>query len=200
MDRQLQRFIVCECCGRKVRDYSYVGQSLVYRKMMDECLCYDCAYWDMMSRDRKRNLVMVDGSLYDLQIYCLPKPNVQLGMDGRECYILKSDGTAVFSNDVWRIGLVPWSFRDRFDEGWWITPEAYKILQKRKVSCKNRACMDRYRCFFYEWWNERKTSKWHPPLNWVAGSEGCRSFLNMLWIKGYDYDIRKLIQGSFKNI
>ena len=201
MEKHLQRFIVCECCGRKVRDYSYLPQSPVYQKMLAECLCYDCAYWDMMSKDKERNLVMIDGYLYDLQPYCSPEPHIQHGMDGKECYILKSDGTPVFSNDVWRIGTIPWRFQERFAEGWWITPVAYKVLKKRKTPCRNKTCMDRYRCCFYEWWTEfKKPSKWNPPLNWVAGSEGCRSFLNILWIKNYDYDIRKLIQNSFKNI
>lgn len=90
MEKHLQRFIVCECCGRKVRDYSYLPQSPVYQKMLAECLCYDCAYLDMMSKNKDRNLIMIDGSLYDLQPYCSPEPHIQLGMDGKECYILLS--------------------------------------------------------------------------------------------------------------
>lgn len=150
--KQLQRFIVCECCGQRIRDYGYLQQSKVYQKMIDECLCYDCAYWDMVSHDRQRNLIMIDGILYDLQPYCQPAPNIQLGMNGKQCYILRSDGFPIYSNDVWKIGEVPPRFQNMFSKGWWITYDAYKLIKKRKIPCRRKDCMDRSRCFFYDWW------------------------------------------------
>lgn len=199
MKKHLERFILCECCGRKVHDKGYYKLSPVYQKMIAECVCYDCAYWDMISKDNTRNLIMIEGVLYDLQPYCEPAPNIMLGMDGKECYILKADGSSVFSNDVWRIGTVPIKFQDRFSEGWWMTKKAFKLLQKRKVKCKRKECFDRYRCFFYDWQSElNKPSHHYVPKRWHLGDEMCKYYLDRSWIRNYDYDIRQLIQNSFK--
>lgn len=194
----MQRFIICEKCGKKIPDIGYYEHSATYKTMIRLSLCYECAYWNNISENIKDTYICIDGILYDVMPYCTPKPNVTLGMDGKECYILKENGETVFSNDVWKIGKVPLKFCDNFKKGWWMTAEAFNIIKKRKIPCRNKYCNDRYRCFFYEWWKE---SEMHAipkiPLNWISGDSMCKFFLNRSMIRNYDNDVRKVIQNSF---
>ena len=173
-------YIVCEKCGKRIPDLYFSRSSKVHRKMLKECLCWECAFWSGIVR-KKRKYDVIGGKCYLL----LPeqgrmKRPAMLGMDGKKFCIMRKDFTTVSTNDAWLIGTVPENFREELpDTAWIITPRAYRILRKRGGICKNRYCMDRYHCLFYKWWDEDEAEIISRiPKDWRTGDEMCPSFLN----------------------
>jgi len=181
------RFIICECCEKKVRDHSFNPDSKVYQKMISECLCYECAYWKNLIENWKETYIVIDHVLYDFQPSQVDRANICLGSNGRNYYAL-INGQAIYSNDVWVKGMVPERFRDKIPNmGFFITQKTYEILRSRTSVCKSKGCYDRYHCLLYDHRNEYKSGPYNIiPRTWVAGNENCKFFVDIRSIRGFD--------------
>ena len=180
------RYIICEECGKKVRD-CFNANSSVYQKMIAESLCYECAYWKNIIENWKDTYYVIDGICYDFQpFHDGNEANIMLGSNGKNYYALTTECHAIHSNDVWVKGTVPERFRDILkDSAYHITGDAYNILSNGCHICKNKGCYDRYHCFFYDYRNEYGIGPYNViPRNWVAGNEHCKSFIDIRKIKG----------------
>ena len=116
----------CSCCGKKYWPLS-VADSPITKKMMEEQVCYDCANWKTLIEQPKEHGEIIAGIYYDfLPPQKIDAPGLFLGGE-RMKYIYKKDGTVKKSNDIWKVGEVPITFREQLpDTGWWITKKLFE--------------------------------------------------------------------------
>lgn len=183
------RYIVCEKCGAKIRDALFNESSPTYATMQEKEYCWSCAYWSDVIRKRGKDLEVINGVCYDFQPrQRFPIPShVYLGMDGKNMFILRNDGQVKRSNDVWLIGNVPEAFRKELsDTAIEITNQAFAVLSRRRIECRDKGCFDRYQCIYYNNSREELTGPYNKiPENWVPGSENCNSFLSEEELKNF---------------
>ena len=173
------RYIVCERCGKRVKDGLYNMTSSIYKKMIGECICWECAFWSNIVAEKEKYDV-IDGRCYMLLPEQEKNKLALYGMGGKTFCIMRKDFTAIRTNDAWPIGKVPESFRKELpDTAWIITLKAYNAIRKRGNICTNRYCMDRYHCLFYKWWDEEDAEMISSiPKDWHTGDELCPSFVD----------------------
>lgn len=196
------KYIVCDKCGCKeyaVGIEKLMETSELHKLMVSQCLCSSCAQWTRMIGNAQ-NLEVIDGIAYSFNPMVYNKqPNMILGQKGKKFRILKKDGSVMMSNDVWKVGQVPLSFRDQYpDTAWFISTHAFGVLKARQGRlCDKKGCYDRYHCLVYNILAEK--SKFNNiPRDYIVGSERCGSFVNINKdIRNYDV-CETLIQSTFQ--
>ena len=177
--------IVCKICKKEFWDiYSTLRHD-------GKDICHDCSNWLQLISFRMDKTEVISGVAYEV----LPVVNdndinctIITGMDTMH-YILKKDGSLIRSNDIWKIGDVPYHFRERLpDTGWWINRSIYnRIRQVGKHKCRQTQCYDRYHCLHYDYKIEFDKGPYnYIPRDYIVGFENCRHFVNMNDIKDYD--------------
>lgn len=176
----------CNSCGNTFWDFTDSKEN------WSGAVCSDCAIWLELIRTGRPYLETIAGICYD---FLPPQKDIGAGDTlggGRMRYILKKDGSVKKSNDIWKVGVVPYRFRDKLpDTGWWITRKVYYRLLRGTFSCENMGCYDRYHCLRYNIKSEYGTGPYNIiPKNWIVGDERCPSFCNILEIEHFDdYEI-----------
>lgn len=195
-----EAFPRCSRCGKIFNVSEFKSDNVVFRKMVADGICYNCAYWTTFTLES--DMEIIGGCVYRVfppQTEFIP--GAMLGGSGMK-YILKKDRTTKKSNDIWKVAEIPQNFRDKFkDTGWWITKMFYYRWTKKQWQCNAKGCLDRYHCFRYNYKIEYENGAYNiVPKSWILGRENCGEFLNLLDISRYDelYDINDLLQpGQF---
>ena len=187
--KQFHKPIVCNHCGRKFWNHGWAFSPLA-EFANKHGVCLECAKWLQFASKRQKGVEVIDGVVWRI----LPKQEKRygaiLGGKGKNVYILKKDGTAIESNDIWQIGTVPELFRERIpDTAYWVTDKKMgKRLVSENFQCEGRQCYDRYHCYRYDYTQEFEDGPFNKiPKDWVVGNERCGSFINIQCIAGYDY-------------
>lgn len=179
----------CKVCGKRILDFGFEDDNPIYKKMKGSGMCYECAYWADFIEHKPECLEVIDGKCY--QFLPPQKRDVGkiLGMGGKMRYIMRRNGGLAKSNDVWFIADVPYKYRDKLpDTAWWTTSRVYRLLTMHPFVCKSKACLDRYRCFRFDYRREFTEDGPYniPSGEWVVGDEHCSMFVDLLDIKHYD--------------
>jgi hypothetical protein len=196
---QVVEKVKCSVCGREFWNFpSYSDLSTVDEYMEKFGLCHGCAFFMWLKDNPHKYGHVIGGSYYDIypsRIAEKKQPGTYLGGDGKKWRLLYSDERVEISYDVWLVGKIPEKFVLDFpQDAWLITPRAYQLLKVGKIICRNRVCYDRYRCYMYDIRQEIGNEPFNRvPSDWVAGTSGCPSFLNIVTeIKGY-WDMNRIL-------
>lgn len=188
INSKFYRTTVCSICGKRFLSYRLNANNKMVKKS-DHGLCPDCQVWRNLIDNKPKELEVVAGVAYKVYPKSENLWGVHLGGNGAIRYILKKDFTTIESNDVWKIGEVPFKFRDELpDTGWWIkNPKIVKRLARKRI-CKAPMCYDRYRCLWFDYTAE--FTELGPfdriPTEHKVGSERCSRFVDILDIEHYD--------------
>lgn len=180
---------ICKKCGRMFWTLATDNESPVCQIMEQRDLCGTCAYWTYRLEVPREDTQVIEGIYYD---FLPPVKRLHVGeMIGsdRMRYIMLRDGSVKKSNDIWKIGTVPYVFRDDYpDTAWWIDRETFnKLNRKRTFVCTKKGCYDRYHCMRYDIRREYRDGPWNiVPPGHIVGNEHCPSFVNLRNIRHYD--------------
>jgi len=111
MDPESDIYLVCKCCG--------VPETATYcepdkEQMVSRSLCFICNLWQ--EREPKLNSqVLWQGTMFSPSGIELGSQKF-LGHGGRAFKITKTDGTVIFSNNVWCGGDLPWYLREKYPD------------------------------------------------------------------------------------
>lgn len=180
---------VCSRCGKAYFTHNMYTNSEIYRLMESEQICWECAYWEKFMLAPPEHTEVIGNRCYQILPF-VQSPDIYqiLGGGGEVRYFLKKDGTCCKSNDIWWLNIIPWQYQQQLKPtGWWITKRFYERLIKMKQPCTARGCLDRYRCYRYQYQLEFTQAPYNAvPRDWVAGDEHCPAFLPLSEIQGYD--------------
>ena len=176
----------CVYCGKDICTFNFDKKSPIYLMMRKVGCCYECAYWENLYDNPLEHMEVIEHTLYDFLPYREPRFGEMLGST---MYILRIDGTPVYSNDVWKKGKIPNYFLHKFPEtAYPISKKTYKKLTTGRMGCVAIGCLDRYHCYRYNIQNELKTGPYNKvPRDWIVGDEKCPAFINLKEIKHYNY-------------
>ena len=190
----------CSLCGKKILDYGYRNGE-TYNSMSKSELCYECAFWLNLIDNPVDGQEVILGKCYRVHEGGRKRFFKTYGSK-RVLYILKKDGTAMKTNDVWPLGDVPERFKDKLpDTAYWIGKKEFNRLKNGVRRCKAKGCMDRYHCLLFDYRTEFDRRPFNfVPNTWKVGDECCRDFVNILNIKGYHelYDINDIINAKIQ--
>ena len=180
----------CPCCGKKFWNFTSIANAQDYNKDWQGLVCGDCAIWLDFIKSPKPCMEIIGGICYE---FLPPQRDIGAGDTlggGRMKYILKKDGSAKKSNDIWKIGEVPYHLREQLpDTGWWCSRSVFQRMQRMPFICRNQGCYDRYHCLRYDFRQEYETGPYNAiPKDYCIGDEKCKSFVNILEIEHYDGD------------
>lgn len=179
----------CKRCGKVFWTLATNNESPVCHIMEQRNLCAVCAYWTYRLEVPREETQVIDGIYYD---FLPPVKRLQVGemIGGKGMkYIMLRDGSVKKSNDIWKIGTIPYIFRDEYpDTAWWIDKVTFnKINRTRAFVCHNKGCYDRYHCMRYDIRGEYDKGPWNiVPSRHIVGNEHCPSFINLRNIRHYD--------------
>lgn len=186
---KLRQSVTCKCCGKKIWDYRIMFARMK-EKPMQNGICPECQRWNNIIRHPPKEMEIIDGSAYMFGRVQKREIGVTLGGKGKTRCIARKDGTGFVSNDVWLIGKIPDTFKNKLpNTAWWIEEHNGRRLALTKMKCKNKSCYDRYHCFRYDYRIEFDKGPYNSiPKDWITGNERCRYFVNILTIQNYfDY-------------
>lgn len=100
----------CKLCGESY-SLNYGGE--IGRVMVEEGVCYHCAFWIWQHRldvNGDRDFAIINGSHYVLEPHTdIPWP---VGMCGRKHVIRFKDGRVVVCDNLWHQGTIPEHLRE----------------------------------------------------------------------------------------
>lgn len=191
----LSHVTTCSRCGRVSLVDNLKENSRTKYYCEKYSLCPECAVWTNISRHGRSHLHTVNGTCYRVFPWVDSTETSffdTLGGNGKTRYMLMpSEGSHTLvlskSNDVWKVGKVPPSFRKDFpDTAWWCDKALWQKLEKTGWRCGSRVCLDRYKCLRYKYELEWESGAWNtPPKNWKTGDECCKNFININLVEGY---------------
>lgn len=178
--KTLSKIRVCSKCGVRLLDAGHDRHHRLYKRMTDENLCHECAYWLDLIESPGEYLEVIDGVCY--RIYPMADKRdctVLLGGKGIRRFFARKDLTPFESNDIWLVGAVPQRFIEHFpDTAFEITRYGFNRLSVNHKRCKARLCFDRYHCLRYMTELESNGPLNEIPNNWRVGNEHCPPFIN----------------------
>lgn len=170
----------CKICGAPQNLDSFDQRAIITKKMANEQLCFNCAFW----KDKVDNPVpgreIIDGCHYTFHPW-IENRHGFMGHAGQSYYILHNDGTVLRSNNVWFQGTIPERFKAMLpDTAKIITKEAYdRISKEGQFHCPKKGCWDRHHCFFYHAEEHEADGPYNiVPDNYKVGGEKCELFLD----------------------
>lgn len=176
----------CPCCGKMFWSFTSNIMAGSYNKEWQGLICRDCAMWLDFINEKRPNIEIITGVCYE---FLPPQENIGPGdiLGGRGMrYILKKDGSAKKSNDIWKIGTVPPHLSKMLpNTGWWISRKNFRNLRFGWYLCDNKGCLDRYNCLRYD--IRQETSPYNTiPTDWNVGDEKCPIFVNAQEVADFD--------------
>lgn len=188
---------ICTHCGKEIAKNNQPTKGAISKIMQNTGMCYECAYWTNFMDSPPPYLEIIGGTCYNVCPMAKRVPNAMLGSKNTK-YILRKDGSVERSNDIWNLGDVPLSFRNKLrDTAYWVDKRIYDRLKDFGLRrCKAKGCMDRYHCLQFDYRIEFDEGPYNiVPITWIVGDENCKDFINMLKIRGFDnyYDINDII-------
>lgn len=171
----------CRLCGRRTVTGGYHADSRIARRMAEEHLCYDCAYWTDLAEFRPGCIEVLEGKCMKvLPAVENPTKDMVLGGRGKMRYFMRPDRTVFASNDIWTLGAVPPHVRHLYpDTVLELTRALYNKIRREARPCRARGCLDRYGCLRFNMELERKYGPYNAvPAQWVPGGEHCGIFLD----------------------
>lgn len=179
--RILNAVRTCSCCGARMLLQGYDANQRIAHIMKQNTICYGCAYWQDIKAYPPQYMEIVGAKCIKVCPVADKKDkSLILGGKGKMRYFIRNDFSTFQSNDVWLIGVVPERFRKDFKPtAKEITAKVYARLQKNSKQCKARGCFDRYHCLRYNLELENDGAFNVVPLNWRAGDEHCKFFINI---------------------
>lgn len=189
--KEVRRFILktiykCTKCGKPVFSFNADPSSTIIKLMDLKVICWDCAYWDLFLSSMPDNIEIIGDGCY--QVLPLVEKDMQtLTGCNKPKYILKKDGTAIKTNDIWWLNVIPPHLQQQLPPtAWWITKSFYDKLQRSQHQCYAIGCMDRYHCYRYKYQEEFATGPYNAvPRDWRPGDEHCPAFLPLNEITDY---------------
>lgn len=180
---------VCSKCGKMYFAYNMNENAEICRLMVQNNMCWECAYWERFLMARPKYLEVIGDRCYQIFPYVYERDAHQiLGGGGKIRYFLKRDGSCQKVNDIWWLNTIPWQYQKYFQPtGWWVSKMFYERARKVRKPCTARGCMDRYRCYRYKYQIEFENGPYNiVPSDWRAGDEHCPAFLPLSEIKDFD--------------
>lgn len=182
----------CSLCNKKffIPDFAYnKSKNEYYKYIVQNGLCYECAYWSDLISSPPKYLQIANGKSYKfLPFVKNKKVFMTLGGSGQVRYFITKDFQTFKSNDVWLIGTIPEQFRKELqDTGWFCDARVYRKITNFNGRCEAIGCLDRYKCFRYDLTKEPKDGPYNiVPENWIPGGEHCGFFINIDSILNYN--------------
>ena len=177
-DEDISPYFQCKCCGVHIdiRDYR---RAPLKEMMLQEKLCYSCAYWVDIINNPPLHSQIINGRFLTFNPW---ETEISVfDADGKESfYIMQTDGDVRRSNNVWFQGEVPERFRNLLpDTARYISKDLYYKVKKHPFfKCQSKGCWDRYHCYWYDTSLEAN-GPWNLiPASHQIGDECCESFLN----------------------
>lgn len=181
----------CSKCGKSVFSFNMSEEFEICHLMLEEHLCWECAYWKRIAIAPPKNLEIINDKCYLVYPF-IDKESKEveqiLGGNGKTYYILKRTGECIRTNDIWLMAVIPMKYQTKLrPTGWWVNKKYYTSLERSRHKCYAKGCMDRYHCYRYQYQKEFGKEPYNKvPLDWIVGNEHCPAFLPLTDIQGYD--------------
>lgn len=177
-----QTIISCSHCGKREDLEAFrVIESPIVKLMMEEGLCYDCAYWKHTISNLRSGTLVIDGEIWE-SVVPLSRPSLRQSKTKGLRFIINIETKEVFgATGLVLKGKVPDRFSGQVKNTHkFISREDYVRMQGYNAEmCLSKGCFDRYHCVWYNAAVAEPDEPWNKiPKNYVIGSEDCPSFVN----------------------
>lgn len=177
-----QTIISCSLCGKREDLEAFrTNSNPIVKLMLDEGLCYDCAYWKHTISNLKPNTIIIDGEIWE-SIVPLTKPTRRQSKAKDLRFIINLKTQEIFgATGLLLRGRIPERFSSLVKNTYkFITRDEYVRMQGYNAEmCLSKGCFDRYHCVWYNAAIAEPDEPWNKiPQNYVIGSEDCPSFVN----------------------
>lgn len=177
----MARIFHCSHCGQSCDLDLFCHYKGRTKRMRQERLCFDCAYWMDYIDNPIPDTAIVSGALYsfvpdrrEIDRRNIRKTGITfaLDMNNREIVTCISP---IFK------AKVPKSFSELLpDQYRFISAETYfRIKEYCAPHCTSKGCFDRYHCFWYNAQLMESRGPWNKiPKDYIIGGEMCESFID----------------------
>lgn len=176
--------LTCKLCGTTENLDEYNSSAPMVQNMIDNHVCYSCAFWMQQIENPRPQQEVIGGHLYIVNPQVKRPDNAIKGMFGKEVYIRRFDESLLKTNNIWHIGEIPKHFLEHYpDTANFLSLFVYQKLKNYPFKCQAKGCWDRYHCIRYDLSNEKNGPFNKIPDKYTVGSENCPSFINFNVLK-----------------